>query len=188
LHVSAATSCPISRELWGRDARDGRTVSLGWTGNDALIAEAAGIRRNVDLEGDMAGQTNSMLTRVRPVFGWLRENGGEFWPEQLVRMAGITDLKQFGRLLRMKLEAEQEVPPTRERLFWMLQNVERLAPVDGRRWEKLRATVINRDQVRNVSTTLIHPGSTFRLDSVTPAGGFWVDGELAGTEVFALRA
>ena len=32
------------------------------------------------------------------------------------------------------------------------------------------------------------PGSTFRLDSVTPAGGLWVDGELAGTEVFALRA
>jgi hypothetical protein len=42
--------------------------------------------------------------------------------------------------------------------------------------------------LRNVSTTLIHPGSTFRLDSVTPAGGLWVDGELAGTEVFALRA
>ncbi len=41
---------------------------------------------------------------------------------------------------------------------------------------------------RNVSTTLIHPGSTFRLDSVTPAGGLLVDGELAGTEVFALRA
>jgi hypothetical protein len=54
------------------------------------------------------------------------------------------------------------------------------------------AIPLHRDQdnvfPRNVSTTLIQPGSAFRLDSVTPAGGLWVDGELAGTEVFALRA
>jgi hypothetical protein len=30
------------------------------------------------------------------------------------------------------------------------------------------------ERLRNVSTTLIHPGSTFKLDSVTPAGGLWL--------------
>jgi hypothetical protein len=35
---------------------------------------------------------------------------------------------------------------------------------------------------------LIHRCSTFRLDSVTAASGLCVGGELAGTEVFALRA
>jgi hypothetical protein len=100
----------------------------------------------------MAGQTNSMLTRVRPVFGWLRDNGDETWPEQLVRIAKVTGLKQCGRFLRMELEPEQEVPPTRGRLLWMLQNVERLAPVGGRRWEELRARVVNRDQVLRAYT------------------------------------
>jgi hypothetical protein len=42
-----------------------------------------------------------------------------------------------------------------------------------------RETRAARSSWRNVSTTLIHRGSTFRLASVTPAGGHWVDGELA---------
>ena len=95
----------------------------------------------------MAGQTNSMVTRVRPVFGWLRDNAGENWPEQLVKLANVTGLKRCGRFVRMELERERKVPPTRERLIWMLENVERLAPRDGKRWEELRGRVANRDQV-----------------------------------------
>jgi len=43
------------------------------------------------------------------------------------------------------------------------------------------------DELRNVSTTLIQPGSAFRLGSVTAAVSFGVS-ELVSIEVFALRA
>jgi hypothetical protein len=95
----------------------------------------------------MVGITNSMITRVRPVFGWLRDNGEGAWPEQVVKLANITGLTNCGRFVGMDLDPEREVPPTRERLIWMLRNVERLAPVDGRRWEDLKARTANRDQV-----------------------------------------
>jgi hypothetical protein len=58
---------------------------------------------------------------------------------------------------------------------------------------RLRWSVVSRSTAssiarRNVSATLIHRASTFRLDSVTAAGGLWIGGELAGTEVFVLWA
>src|SRR4051812_23207562 len=95
----------------------------------------------------MAGLTSSMTTRVRPVFDWLRDNCEETWPEKIVKLANITGLKSCGRIIEMHLDPEREVPPTRDRLIWMLRNVERLAPIDGRRWEALRARTANRDQV-----------------------------------------
>jgi hypothetical protein len=58
----------------------------------------------------MAGQTNSMVTRVRPVFGWLRDNAGENWPEQLVKLANVTGLKRCGRFVRMELNGNGRSP------------------------------------------------------------------------------
>jgi hypothetical protein len=110
----------------------------------------------------MVGLTNSMLTRVRPVFGWLRDNGGGAWPEQIVKLANVTGLTTCGRFLGMELDPERKVPPTRDRLLWMVTNVERLAPVDGRRWEDLKARTANRDQVLAAHAAgRLSPGNMF---------------------------
>ena len=83
--------------------------------------------------------TNSRTSRVQPVFGWLAKHGGDDWPDQFLRLAsGIDRTDSCGKYKAIWLDPEREVPASSTRLAWMLRNVPRLAPVDGRRWQELQ--------------------------------------------------
>ena len=84
--------------------------------------------------------------RVSPTFTWLRDHGGEDWVADLLRLAdGITVNSNPGRLVSLEVGEgrEREVPPSPQRLAWMIRNAHRLAPVDGRRWQHYRRRVID---------------------------------------------
>lgn len=86
----------------------------------------------------MAGAWNSRKTRVLPVFGWLKENGGEYWPARLVALAdGVEKLTDPGEIVAVHLKQERTVPATGKRLIWMLENASSLAPRDGKEWREL---------------------------------------------------
>jgi hypothetical protein len=88
---------------------------------------------------EMVGQSNSMITRVRSIFTWLSANGGPSWPARLVKMAeGVADLRECGSVLKVDLDPEREVLPTPDRLSWMIENADRLAPREGELWNELR--------------------------------------------------
>jgi hypothetical protein len=90
----------------------------------------------------MVASTNSRVSRVRPIFAWLRDHGGPSWPTQLLRMAeGMPSLLQCGPVTQMHLDCEEKVGPTPERLAWMLSHSAELTPRDGRRWDELRQRV-----------------------------------------------
>jgi hypothetical protein len=104
----------------------------------------------------MDGSTNSRDTRVLPVFKCLRENGGHGWPQRLVQLAdGVAELEKCGALLRIELEKEREVPATRARLRWMIENASALVPTDGRRWRELHDRVSDREKVCKAVQSLI---------------------------------
>ena len=103
----------------------------------------------------MVGQSNSMITRVRPVFGWLSAKAAPSWPARLIEMAeGIADFGECGSVVNVELDPERKVPATPERLSWMLENAERLAPVDGRLWKELKARVADRQKVDRALASL----------------------------------
>lgn len=78
---------------------------------------------------------NSKRTRVEPVFKWLRDHAGRHWPARFVELAhGLADPPGVGKLVHLEFLTERRVPPSPQRLAWMVENVERLAPRDGRRW------------------------------------------------------
>jgi hypothetical protein len=83
--------------------------------------------------------TNSKITRVQPVFSWLRENGGTNWPDRFIGLAaGLTVTIKPGELRSMDLDQERQVAASPQRLAWMIRNADSLAPSDGRKWEQLR--------------------------------------------------
>lgn len=60
---------------------------------------------------------------------------------------GLDPTPDPGRLVGLDYLIEKRVPPSARRLAWMIRNVERLAPRDGRRWREYRARVLeNRER------------------------------------------
>jgi hypothetical protein len=96
----------------------------------------------------MDESTNSKITRVQPIFSWLRANADCTWGARLVEMAnGVAALHSCGGIVGMELDPERKVPATPDRLRWMIKNADRLAPTDGRLWQELRRRVADRVQV-----------------------------------------
>src|SRR5437588_4631213 len=93
--------------------------------------------------------TNSKITRVRPVFNWLHDNGGSNWPDRFLQLVtGFAFPIKAGKLLRMDLDPEREVSAGLARLAWMIRNLARLAPADGRLWRVLQEKTADEAQVR----------------------------------------
>ena len=58
-------------------------------------------------------ERNSRVTRVQPVFEWLKKHGDEFWPARLVSLAhGVEKLANCGPIERVHLDPEFEVAAT----------------------------------------------------------------------------
>ncbi len=91
---------------------------------------------------ESTASTNSRLSRVQPTFRWLVTHGGADWPQRLVDLAaGLRVAPVCGPLVRVYLDPERQVPPTAQRLAWMLRNAAQLTPQDGRLWRALNARV-----------------------------------------------
>jgi hypothetical protein len=103
----------------------------------------------------MVGSTNSKVTRVLSIFGWLKRNGEGSWPAQLLKIAdGVAEVNECGSILSIDLEEERQVPATTQRLAWMLKNADRLAPSDGRLRQKLRQRVADQGRVEEALASL----------------------------------
>jgi hypothetical protein len=87
---------------------------------------------------------HSGRTRVTPVFTWLRDHGGSSWVTELLNLAaGIRIANSVGEVVSLSVDEEREVPPSPERLAWMIRNAHRLAPHDGRLWKEYQRRVID---------------------------------------------
>lgn len=107
---------------------------------------------------------NSKRTRVEPVFTWLRDHGGAEWPERFVELAaGIADPPAIGKLVKVEFESERRVPPSPERLAWMIENVDRLAPRDGRQWRQYRTRVTD-NPAKEAALAKLKQGQTEGID------------------------
>jgi hypothetical protein len=103
----------------------------------------------------MVGQYNSMITRVRPVFFWLRDNAEASWAARLVKMAkDLADLTECGSVVRMELDPELKVAATAERLIWMLENKNILVPRNAERLDELRQRVADEGAVQQAIASL----------------------------------
>lgn len=103
----------------------------------------------------MLSSTNSKISRVQPVFGYLQKNGGPAWPARLLDMAhGMAKLDNCGALTAMHLDPEKKVPATAKRLIWMLEHASSLTPLDGKKWLQLQKRVANRAKVRKAIEVL----------------------------------
>ena len=86
---------------------------------------------------------NSKVTRVEPVFGWLRDNGGDQWPAQVLSLVdGLEIPLDPGVHVRTECVEEVKVPSSARRLAWMIRNADRLTPRDGRHYDDYRKRVI----------------------------------------------
>jgi len=86
----------------------------------------------------VAGKDNSKKTRVEPVFGWFEKQADPSWPAQLLRLAeGLAAFQDPGILRALTFHKEVAVLASGRRLAWMIENAERLAPQDGRRWTEV---------------------------------------------------
>ncbi len=87
---------------------------------------------------------HSGRTRVTPVFTWLQAHGGSDWVTELLRLAdGIHVADSVGNVTSLCVGKEREIEPSPARLGWMIRNVHRLAPTDGRLWREYRRRVID---------------------------------------------
>jgi len=104
--------------------------------------------------------TNSKITRVQPVFSWLRQNGESNWPDRFLQLVtGIAIPIKAGKLLLMDLEQEREVAASPARLAWMLRNGNRLAPKDGHLWLELKHRISDTPKVE-AALKLLERGET----------------------------
>jgi hypothetical protein len=121
----------------------------------------------------MVAPTNSKVTRVQPIFGWLIAKGGPDWPAQLLEMAdGFSILGECGAFKKHWLDPERKVPATKDRLIWMLRNANSLTPRDGRRWDELRDRVKDQNAVHKAIENLKAgkaPGKDFVLEGSSHA-------------------
>jgi hypothetical protein len=90
---------------------------------------------------------NSKRTRVKPIFHWLKQNGGDMWPTRLLQLTeGLRISSSPGRVVSVNFEKEITVPASPQRLAWMIENVSRLVPRDARRWRELRHHVLDNSE------------------------------------------
>jgi hypothetical protein len=62
----------------------------------------------------MFDERNSRVTRVQPIFGWLKEPGDEFWPARFVSLAhGVEKLANCGPIAHLDPELELAATPAR---------------------------------------------------------------------------
>lgn len=121
----------------------------------------------------MAGPLNSRMTRVLPIFRWLREHGGATWPKDLLELAGSNrTVADPGDVEDVRLDIELRVPATAERLAWMIENVRALVPAEGRRWRELLKRIERDPQKRVRALNTLREGNTVRLPR-----GFVLEGE-----------
>jgi hypothetical protein len=113
----------------------------------------------------LAGE-DSKRTRVEPVFRWLRTHGGPNWPGELIRLAGGIEPIEPGPLRRLALGPEATIPPSPERLAWMIRNAHRLAPWDGRAWREYRHRVLENPGREEALATLARGESSIPKDLV----------------------
>jgi hypothetical protein len=86
---------------------------------------------------------NSKRTRVVPVFTWLRDNGGADWPTRFLELVdGLAAPIKPGAVVSLEFERERRIPPSTDRLAWMIRNADRLAPRDGAKWREYRRRVM----------------------------------------------
>lgn len=102
---------------------------------------------------------HSGRTRVTPIFTTLRTHAGSDWVTELLQLADGIDVEaSVGQVLSMNVGEELEVPPSPERLAWMIRNAHRLAPKDGRKWKEYRRRVIDNPE-RERALALLDSGS-----------------------------
>jgi hypothetical protein len=93
----------------------------------------------------MDKSTNSKVSRVQPMFGWLSTHGGNDWATRLISLAqGMSAAFDCGPVVQIRLDPEAKVPASPSRLAWMIRNVAALAPSDGRQWLSLRERVADK--------------------------------------------
>ena len=138
-----------------------------------------------------APDEHSGRTRIIPVFSWLREHGGSGWVTHLLNLAdGIHIPDSVGEVVSLSVEQEREVPPSPQRLAWMIRNAHRLAPHDGRLWREYRWRVIDNPtkgealrkldagDTKGLSKELILEGSTHADCLIECTKAFvWVEGK-----------
>ncbi len=97
---------------------------------------------------------------MTPIFSWLRENGGNDWPTELLRLAdGICVANDVGALLSLAVGEERTVQPSPARLAWMIRNAHRLAPNDGRLWREY-STRLGKDQAKQKALAKLDGGTS----------------------------
>ena len=107
--------------------------------------------------------TNSKVSRVQPVFGWLKNRKTRDWPQRLVELAeGLNHKPQCGAVIRVAFDPEEKVPPTAERLAWMIRNVERIVPQDGKLWREPLRRMANQEKTAS-ALALLDAGQTQHL-------------------------
>jgi hypothetical protein len=106
---------------------------------------------------------NSKRTRVEPIFRWLRDNGGDNWPARFLDLADGIQVEGPGRLVSVAFEKERRIPPSPDRLAWMIENAERLAPLHGRRWREYRRRVMENPR-RDEALAKLRSGVTQGID------------------------
>jgi hypothetical protein len=103
----------------------------------------------------MVAPTNSKVTRVLPIFGWLIAKGGRDWPARLLEMAdGFPILGECGAFKKHWLDPERKVRATKDRLIWMLRNANSLTPRNRRRRDELRGRVKDQNAVHEAIENL----------------------------------
>ena len=114
------------------------------TATDEHTAASGGREEQKMSETNPVHDEHSGRTRVTPVFTWLQKNGDTEWvPELLCLADGIQAPDSVGEVVSLSVEEEREVPPSPQRLAWMVRNAHRLAPQDGRLWREYRRRVID---------------------------------------------
>jgi hypothetical protein len=129
---------------------------------------------------------------VLPVFAWLRDNGGDDWPDELLALCeGLAVEESSGRPLVVHLEMEHAEPASPRRLAWLLRNRELIKPRRSRaHWDDRRARVdahsdldvtlekLDRGDAGNVARELVLEGKS-HADCliVSERRVIWVEGK-----------
>ena len=92
----------------------------------------------------MTNKTNSKVTRVQPIFNWLKKSKISDWAQILVDMSeGLNHKLKCGTVIDVVVNLEKTVPASPTRLAWMLRNAERLRPNSERSCEELKKRMAN---------------------------------------------
>jgi len=109
---------------------------------------------------DAMADENSKRTRVEPAFSFLEKVKDKSWPGKLMELAGLGGLFDPRYFLRLHCRKEVQVPPSPARLAWMIENVDRLIPADGRRWREVRKRILSDRKRRDRALSILKSGTT----------------------------